>query len=168
MRKEVLVATEGATEREVGKKLIDKKMLNNMLKYKMMEKLRREGRESVLGQLLHNNSKGGLLTTGIYSGLLLLLDQERLSTTRDCADLVISHFQNYGIHTNDPFWTHFSLQPHELHHNLFIHESEHFRMALHVADAKGPDGNCDFYGYILQLLEGQYGEDIIKNLIVQS
>ena len=166
----VFVVTEGMTEMRVGLALYERRVLDPSIKPIPgfnRETLPREGYHNVLDALLSRRSRGGLLQklSSSRSKVLLLFDQETLRSPMARAADIAAHFQEYGGRNDETFWESFRFEPFSRHDNLFCHVSDRLELILHVADAAGPfNGNRDFDGYILRLLQGSEKAAIAQRL----
>lgn len=150
----ILVVTEGATEREVGKVLYERGILSNQAAPKpprwRSNLGSREGFNNVMTAL--NNIIPSLCGSSNKERLLLIFDQEDAATPQDRATLI---GQRLGLHFS-------SYQPWS---NLFECNEPNLLVMLHVSSAAIPGINRkDFEGYILQLLQGQNKMSVASRL----
>jgi hypothetical protein len=168
----IFTITEGHTELRAGLALWERQILDPSMEPKpgfQKKELPREGYENVLGGLLSRHGKGGLLQrlADGRSRVLLLFDQERLESPASRADAIADHFRDYGRRNGDAFWEAFEFKSSSQYENLFFHFSDKLKLTLHVADSPGLDGNRDFDGYILRLLQHS-GKESIGNGLIQD
>lgn len=155
---EILIITEGATEREIGKVLYERAVLSQQASPKPpnWKGQQREGTEQVLKHT-RDIIEGSLLQSSQQERLLLVFDQEDAPTPQARAEWI-------GQRLNLTFTPHRSPQ----FSNLFISEKASLRVLLHISNAVVPGSSRgDFDGYILQLLQGagkiQIAQKIIGN-----
>ena len=147
-RAEVLIITEGATEREVGNVLYQKGILHNGLTPRPPSGIRpREGYNAVVDILTRANPLLGLPSTA--GNVLFVLDQEDSPTPLDRKDQFLRDLQK-----RDPFgfWSGISFSP--VYNNVFEHQANNLHLVLHISDAIVPGiSRRDFDGYILNILQ---------------
>ena len=195
MRK-IFVVTEGATEREVGKVLYDGKILSHEAKPQLPEwsstmgsqedcgqekggqedsSQEKDGQEkhrrvregsNVIPALKNENFIAPKVRGGKETRVLLVFDQEESSSPLKRAKKIETQLKD-GDPSN--FWVKVDFQPIGGFDNLFEHKEGKLHIVLHISSAH-IDGinNRDFDGYILKILQGKYGKDIIKRLASQS
>jgi hypothetical protein len=171
---EIIVIAEGATERIVGKVLYDNKILSHNAKPSSPDWTSRtgsrEGFDQVIKALKEKNPIAPKVRGGIKTKALLIFDQEEASSPLERAKEIEAQLKN-GDHSN--FWRKVNFKPIDGSDNLFEHKDEHKEekphIVLHISSAY-IDGipNRDFDGYILQILQGKYGKNIIQHLAPQS
>jgi hypothetical protein len=150
-RAEVLIITEGATEREVGNVLYQKGILHNGLTYRLPSGIRpRQGYDAVV-DILTNENNPLLALQGTGGKVLFVLDQEDSPSPLDRKDQFLRDLQQrdkYG------FW-HGILFAHSLVGvNIFEYQANNLHLVLHISDAIVPGiSRRDFDGYILNILQ---------------
>lgn len=150
-RAEVLIITEGATEREVGNVLYQKGILHNGLTYRLPSGIRpRQGYDAVV-DILTNENNPLLALQGTGGKVLFVLDQEDSPSPLDRKDQFLRDLQQrdkYG------FW-HGILFAHSLVGvNIFEYQANNLHLVLHISDAIVPGiSRRDFDGYILSILQ---------------
>ena len=155
----ILIVTEGATERVVGKALYERKLLNQNgvpkpPNWKSYFGQSQEGYDQVIEALAQLSLSSG-------QRVLLIFDQEGLPTPLSRAELIAQDLARHN-----PFWRSLSWTLLRTHRNLFKAQVGGACILLHVSDATAPNiANKDFDGYILQLLNGTAKEAIASNLI---
>jgi len=169
MTNTIHVITEGATERQVCRILYQKDILSQKAKPRnerwrsLFKDLESEGYEQVIAKL--RGEEGYLESLRRVSDgrqlALLVFDQEDLAAPRDRATKLAEK-----LRWNEPFWDKFDFQPVEGVENLFEHPSSTLHLVLHVSNASiaGIDRR-DFDGYLLQLLQGEYKEEIAREFV---
>lgn len=152
---EILVITEGATERKVGKMLHERGVLSQRAEprpanWRSQLGGSREGYHSVISGFRN------LLPT-LRGKVLLMFDREDLPTPTDRRDRVK---RDLGLAQN-------TFQPVLSWLNLFEYRRDNFHILLHVSTATAPPllQRGDFDGYILQLLQGDRKEEIARKLL---
>ncbi|MCS7288756.1 MAG: hypothetical protein RMJ55_17305 [Roseiflexaceae bacterium] len=155
---EILVVTEGATEREVGRVLYERRILSNQAAPKPPQWRSnfgsREGFDNVVKALKDSGTILSLRTSSNKERLLLVFDQEDAATPQDRAVLI---GQELGL----------QFSPYQPQHydNLFECNEPNLHVVLHVSSAEIPGINRrDFDGYILQLLQGQNKTSLASRL----
>jgi len=150
-RAEVLIITEGATEREVGNVLYQKGILHNGLTSRLPSGIRpRQGYDAVV-DILTNENNPLLALQGTGGKVLFVLDQEDSPSPLDRKDQFLRDLQQrdkYG------FW-HGILFAHSLVGvNIFEYQANNLHLVLHISDAIVPGiSRRDFDGYILNILQ---------------
>ncbi|MEW6423836.1 MAG: hypothetical protein AB1523_03680 [Bacillota bacterium] len=97
----------------------------------------------------------GILINPSYTNILLIYDQEKKPKANDIPQEITKKAQKKGLSLT--FETdNFS--------NVFYAKVNGSNISLFVSDKPGPDGNRDFDGYIVELLECA-GPEIIANLL---
>lgn len=161
---EIIVITEGATEREVGRVLWQRGILSNRGKPQppnwKSEIGSREGYDQVIQALGRSNP---LVWA---SRALLIFDQEDSPDPQQR----VQKIQNDLIQSDGSgFWQGISFQPVSGFGNLFEHRDSTGRhFVLHISQGYSgtiPIGNQDFDGYILQLLQGPCKQAIVSGLL---
>ncbi len=159
----IFVVTEGATEREVGKVLYERGLLNQNGNprppdWKSLYGKSREGYAQVIEALSNYPISPG-------QRLFLIFDQEDAPSPQDRANRIsrdLSH-QNPGI------WSSLSWTPLGIHPNLFKAQVRGTCIVLHISNAGDPTiTNKDFDGYILQLLTGFEKMEIASQLVLSG
>lgn len=152
---EILVITEGATERQVGKMLHEREVLSQRAEprppnWRSQLGGSREGYHPVISGFRN------LLPT-LKGKVLLMFDQEDLPTPTDRRDRVE---RDLGLAQN-------TFQPVLPWLNLFEYRRDNLHILLHVSTATAPPllQRGDFDGYILQLLQGNHKQDIARALL---
>ncbi len=162
MSVEIIVITEGATEREVGKVLYDRKIMNQVAKprppdWKSVFGHKREGYNQVIEAL----ASFPLQAVG---RILLIFDQEDLQSPIERANRIANDLQQHDAKWNGLIWT-----THPLYQNLFKTYIEGTCIVLHVSDAAIQGiSNRDFDGYILKLLLDKNNDEIATRLYSHS
>lgn len=145
----ILVITEGATEREVGKVLYDRGLLNKQGQpqppnWKSVFGQSREGYNQVIKALANHTISSG-------QRILLVFDQEMAPSPQHRANRIARDLSCQNPRT----WGSLSWIPLRIYPNLFKAQVRSTCIVLHISDASGPNiANKDFDGYILQLLTG--------------
>lgn len=161
MLTEILIVTEGATEREVGKVLYERGLLDNSARprppdWRSLFGGSREGYHQVVEALARDNT---VLQSD--NRILLVFDQENLPTASDRANQLIQDLQARNSLWNGLSWSQLSA-----HTNVFTAQHNGARLALHVSNAADPGiANRDFDGYILDLLRSGARTTIVSHLI---
>jgi len=150
-RAEVLIITEGATEREVGNVLYQKGILHNGLTYRLPSGIRpRQGYDAVV-DILTNENNPLLALQGTGGKVLFVLDQEDSPSPLDRKDQFLRDLQQRD--TND-FWQNISFSQHANTNNIFEYQANNLHLVLHISNAEVPGiSRCDFDGYILNILQ---------------
>lgn len=168
----VAVYVEGHTEWQVVRKLSQKRILSGgdfiHIDWKSPGEMRIGEVGSSLNKLVNqdNNGKTGILITPPSDRILLMFDQEKMSSPSDAKDELERHIQRFN-HT-------FEFHPHNDFSNVFTGElstqENSILIAIHVADNSFglSDGNKDFDGYILELLKNETGHSIIQNILTND
>lgn len=159
MKVKILVITEGATEREVGKVLYDRGLLNKQGQpkppnWKSAFGQNREGYDQVIKALANHsiNSK---------QRILLVFDQEDAPSPQHRANRIAQDLSRQNPRT----WSSLSWVPLGIYSNLFKAQVKSTCIVLHISNASGPNiANKDFDGYILQLLTGSAKIEIASQL----
>ncbi|MCD6389838.1 MAG: hypothetical protein J7L69_10545 [Desulfobulbaceae bacterium] len=155
MSEVVYFITEGATEREVGLVLHKRHLLKGAKPKSGLARISREGYEQVVKAIRDQNVLQALEgAPGL--GLLLIFDQDQADSPRDRANKL---GKDLGLSFN-------SFIDCE-HDNVFWATSKNgLKIVLHVSNVAA-DGikNCDFDGYILQLLQGPHKEAIAERIV---
>ncbi|MBO9314098.1 MAG: hypothetical protein J7465_18030 [Chloroflexus sp.] len=164
-RAEVLIITEGATEREVGNVLYQKGILHNGLTPRLPSGIRpREGYDAVVDILTRANPLLGLLSTG--GNVLFVLDQEDSPTPLDRKDQFLSDLQQRDT---VGFWISISFAPSPVYGNIFEHYADGLHLVLHISDAIVPGiSRRDFDGYILNILQNPVVNQQVVSRIVAT
>lgn len=147
-RAEVLIITEGATEREVGNVLYQKGILHNGLTPRPPSGIRpREGYNAVVDILTRANPLLGL--PGAGGNVLFVLDQEDSPTPLDRKDQFLRDLQQSDT---VGFWSSISFSP--VYNNIFEYQANNLHLVLHISNAIVPGIlRRDFDGYILNILQ---------------
>lgn len=152
---EILVITEGATEREVGRVLYSRAVLSQQASPKPPDwkGQQREGAEQILKQMAP--LVPSLLQSSQQERLLLVFDQEDAPTPQVRAEWIGKQLRlAFAPHRYPQF------------SNLFISENASLRVLLHISNAVMPGSSRgDFDGYILQLLQGAGKVQIAQKII---
>ncbi len=149
MPAKILVVTEGATEREVGKVLYDRGLLNKQGQpqppnWKSVFGQSREGYDQVIKALANHTISPG-------QRILLVFDQEKAPSPQHRANCIAQDLTRQNPKT----WGSLSWTPLRRYPNLFKAQVGSTCIVLHISDADDPNiANKDFDGYILQLLTG--------------
>ncbi|MBE3588486.1 MAG: hypothetical protein IMW93_08030 [Thermoanaerobacteraceae bacterium] len=98
----------------------------------------------------------GFLIDPPCSNILLLYDQEQEPETSDIPRKIANFAREAGLSL--------IFESHETYPNVFFASLNELNISLHVADKPGPDGNRDFDGYIIELLESA-GPEIVADLL---
>ena len=166
---EILVITEGATEREVGKVLWDRNILSQTASpkppgWKSPFRGPREGYEQVISALKERNPIPSLLSGGDDVKVLLVFDQEDATSPLVRMQRIESDLQS----TSD-FWRNISFLAINGFDNLFEHRQGQLHIVLHISNPS-IEGipRRDFDGYILQILQGSYKRDIARRLLLEE
>jgi len=171
---EILVITEGATEREVGKVLYERGLLNQNGKpqppnWKSLFRRSREGYDQVINALSNHPISS-------EQRILLIFDQEDASSPQNRANRIAKDLSSL----NTEIWSSLSWDPLGEHPNLFKAQVRGAYMVLHISDAAAPSvtdqdeatapriKNKDFDGYILQLLSGPEKTTISSQIVPSS
>lgn len=155
---EILVVTEGATEREVGKVLHERGILSQRAEPKPPQwrsrlGQSREGYDQVIQTLTDQSIIASLGASSAMERLLLIFDQEDATTPEDRADRIGRDLSLTFI-------------PKTGFHNLFECNEPSLRVLLHISSANVQGIlRKDFDGYILQLLQGSNKQDIVSRLL---
>jgi len=150
--------TEGATEREVGRVLYERGLLQGAeprpgFSRKGYDRVRREGYDNVINAMKAQNVLQ-VLEKAPGLGLLLVFDQDEANSPADRADKL---GDDLGL----------SFTPIEDCEcgNLFEAGENGLKIVLHVSNASsGSIENRDFDGYILNLLQGSFKEEIARKI----
>lgn len=162
--RDIYVITEGATEREVGLVLYERRVLSQAARPRppkwKSQFGSREGYEKVITAL---STGGNLLSTIQAAGgrLLLVFDQEDSPSPSSRAGQIARDLQQ-----GDPaFWENISFAPIQGWANLFECNANNLHIVLHIsgADIRGINRR-DFDGYILELLQGSAKRNIATQL----
>ena len=144
----ILIVTEGATERVVGKVLYNRKLLNqngvpHPPNWKSYFGQSQEGYDQVIKALAQLSLSSG-------QRVLLVFDQEDSPTPHSRADLIAQDLARHN-----PFWRSLSWSQLGAYPNLFKAQVGGACIVLHVSNTTVPNiTNKDFDGYILELLQG--------------
>lgn len=162
----VAVYAEGPTEWNVACRLWKKGILGGMefADYKRPTKgLIMEGGLGVFLKRLDPCDRTSILIDPPSSDkILVMFDQEQLRKD-DIVSKIKTRLRELKIRSE--------FYQHDGFHNVFIWnvqlESGLLPVAVHVADKKGPDpdGNKDFDGYIVELLQNQRGVSIVQRML---
>ncbi|MQL52304.1 hypothetical protein GFC01_08475 [Desulfofundulus thermobenzoicus] len=98
----------------------------------------------------------GILIDPPCSNILLLYDQEQESEPGNVSQRIAKNAQKAGLSL--------IFTPIHPYGNIFLANGNELTVSLHVADRPGPDGNRDFDGYIIDLLESA-GPEIVADLL---
>jgi len=164
-QREILIITEGATEREVGMVLRERKILSPQGIPKPPDWKSvigsREGYEQVIKALKEKNPIAPLVGKKDVR-ILMLFDCEDSASPKDRAKKIEN-----DLRQNDPsgFWTRIQFNPIQSYNNIFEYRSN-VHIVLHIS-APSVDGinRSDFDGYIVQLLQGDQGKNIAERLL---
>lgn len=165
----VAVYVEGPTEWHVARKLHQKEILSggNFIpdrEYPGEMKIGEVG--SSLEKLLNRDGNKGIFINPPANRILLMFDQEKMSSPTDIKDKLERHIQRFNPT--------FEFHPHNEFSNVFTGElstqENSILIAIHVADNSFglSDGNKDFDGYILELLKNETGHSIIQNILIND
>ncbi len=155
---EILIVTEGATEREVGKVLHDRGILSPAAKPRPAGWIsplgqRREGYEQVIGALKEKDTLNTLRTSSTQERLLLIFDQEEDPTPQARVHIIGSEL---GLTFTEKAG----------YANLFECKEQSLHTLLHISNPDIPAINRrDFDGYILQLLQSSTKTAIARKLL---
>lgn len=164
---EILVITEGATEREVGKALYEKGVLSPHGKPQPPEWKglvgSREGYENVIRALREKNPVPSIIRKGQQAKVLLIFDQENSPTPQTRKDKIET-----DLKAGAEFWTNISFSPVDGYNNLFEYCHNELHIVLHVS-SPGISGLAqDFDGYLIQLLQGSSKHAIVARMLPKS
>jgi len=164
-RAEVLIITEGATEREVGDVLYQKGILHNGLTSRLPSGIpRREGYDAVVNILTRANPLLALQRTG--GKVLFVLDQEDSPSQLDRKDKFLRDLQQRDT---GGFWSSISFFPSPNYSNVFEYQANNLHLVLHISDAIVPGiSRRDFDGYILNILQNPVINQQVVSRIVAS
>ena len=156
---DIFVVTEGATEREVGKVLYNRNLLNqngkvNPRDWKSVYGQSREGYGQVIKALSNYPIKPG-------QHILLIFDQEDSPSPQERASRIAQDLSRQ----NSKIWSGLSWDQLGPHSNLFKAQVGGACIVLHISNTAAPNiTNRDFDGYILQLLTGPVKIQIASQL----
>lgn len=102
------------------------------------------------------NELAAFLKPPPYKNVLLLYDQEQEPDVSDVPYKIADSARKAGLSL--------IFKSDETYANVFYASLNELNIALHVADKPGPDGNRDFDGYIIELLESA-GPEIVAELL---
>lgn len=167
----VAVYTEGPTEWYVTRKLWQRKILNELT---FINHDSEPGKmiigevKSALKKLLNGDTIEitGYLITPPSDRILLMFDQEKMSSPSDVKDELEKHIQRFNPT--------FEFHPHNEFSNVFTGklsiQENLISIAIHVAEKEFclNDRNKDFDGYILELLKNETGQSIIRQILTDN
>ncbi len=159
MSVKIIVITEGATEREVGKVLYQRGILSRYgtpspPDWRSIFGQSREGYNQVIQKLAHYPISPG-------QRILLVFDQEDAPTPHARADHIAQDLSN----KNPNVWRSLSWNQLGSFPNLFHGKVNGACIVLHISNVSGPGiTNKDFDGYILQLLMGAEKKQISSKI----
>ena len=159
----ILIVTEGATERVVGKTLYRRRLLNQNGRphppnwesvFKQGSKSKKQKDKKTKNQIREGYDQiiklFAQLSLSSEQRVLLIFDQEDSPTPQSRAELIAQDLARYN-----PFWSTLSWSPLGTHRNLFKAQIGGACIVLHVSNSAAPNiTNRDFDGYILELLQG--------------
>jgi len=163
-RTEILIITEGATEREVGKVLYDEEILSKQALLRLPSNIRnREGYDAVVDILTgQQNPLLALQDTG--GKVLFVLDQEDSPSQLDRKDKFLRDLRQRDT---VGFWSSISFSP--VYNNVFEYQANNLHLVLHISDAIVPGiSRRDFDGHILNILQNPVINQQIVSRIVAS
>ncbi len=164
-RAEVLIITEGATEREVGNVLYQKGILHNGLTPRPPSGIRpREGYNAVV-DILTNENNPLLALQGTGGKVLFVLDQEDSPTTLDRKDQFLRDLQQSDT---VGFWSSISFSP--VYNNAFEYQANNLHLVLHISNAIVPGiSRRDFDGYILNILQNSnINQQVVSRIVAKG
>ncbi len=165
----VAVYAEGPTEWQVARKLWKRNILNGG---EFIHHSDKYPEEMIIGEVssslnklvnANNNGKTGYLINPPTDRVLLMFDQEKMSSPSEVKSRIEDHFGNFDID--------FEIRQHNDFSNIFTgkisKEDGENLFAIHVSDKLfcSTDGNKDFDGYILELLNDELGRSIVQGLL---
>jgi len=159
----ILVITEGATEREVGRVLYEEGLLSRSVRVEPTDWKStigsREGYKQVILALKERNPIAPRMHSGSVRALIVF-DQEDAASPQSRMEKIQSDL------SNNNFWRNLSFQPIDGMDNLFEHKSEQLHIIFHISNASvNGISRKDFDGYILQLLQSSKKREIASHLI---
>ena len=159
----ILVITEGATEREVGRVLYEEGLLSQSARVEPTDWRStigsREGYEQVILALKERNPIAPRMHNGSVR-VLIVFDQEDTSSPQSRMEKIQSDL------SDNNFWRNLSFQPINGTDNLFEHKDAQLHIVFHISNASvNGISRKDFDGYILQLLQGPNKREIASRLI---
>lgn len=167
----VAVFAEGPTEWRVARKLFKKGILAGM-GFIDLDKGPTEGVimggqfDVILDKLLDPSGKKGILVNPPSDRILLMFDQEKLSNLEDdVISKIKERLQQHNISSD-------LSNQYDKYPNIFLWEIYMERgplsVSVHVADKESPDGNKDFDGYVVDLLQRQGGVSIAEKMLKRN
>ena len=162
----VAVYAEGRTEWFVARQLCKRTILNGMdfIKHDQYpgNMVIGGGVDAFLKKLVEPSGKKGIFISPHANKILLMFDQEQISDLgKDVKSRVEIYLKKYDINSN--------FHQHDKYSNVFIGtvdtDDVSLSVVVHVANKESPDGNKDFDGYIVELLQCLKGVPIVKNIL---
>ncbi|RMG19696.1 MAG: hypothetical protein D6732_29540 [Methanobacteriota archaeon] len=167
----ILIITEGATEREVGKVLWERGVLSQVgipkpPNWKSMIGSR-EGYEQVINALAKDNPIAPFVNDEQCTRVLLIFDCEDSPSPSARKAKIENDLKSKD---ESGFWNAVSFNPVSDFDNLFEFKSDnlHLVCVISAPNVDGISNRLDFDGYIIQLLQGQASQEIAQKLVEQS
>lgn len=164
----VAVYVEGHTEWHVMRTLYKNDILDGMDFIGVDKKTGKSTKKTIVGgvhkfpdALLDPDGKKGILLNPPSNRILLVFDQEKKNSLCDSKSDIVTRLQEHKINFNFSQLADFP--------NVFIGviymKRRTLSVAIHVADKEGPDGNRDFDGYLVELLQSPGGVSIMEGML---